>query len=62
MILHLLLLISPAFGMPSNALLDAGEEIINQLDSLVDFNEETKSIFGNFELFEKKYELTVAET
>ena len=61
MILHLLLLISPAFGMPSNALLDAGEEIINQLDSLVDFNEETKSIFGHFNFEEISDSLSEAE-
>jgi len=50
--LQLLLLISPAFGMPSSALVDVGKGIINQVDSLVGFTEETKAVFNNSELFE----------
>jgi len=53
MYLLLILLISPAFGRPSNALIDVGGDIINQLDSIVGFNEETKSVFNNSNLFEK---------
>jgi hypothetical protein len=48
----LLLLISPAFGRPSSALVDVGEGIINQIDSVVGFTEETKEVFDNSELFE----------
>merc|ERR1711988_1825206 len=57
MYLHLLLLISPALGMPSSALIKVGEGIINQLDSLPGFAEETKAVFNNSKLFE-----TVAES
>jgi len=53
MYLHLLLLISPALGMPSSALIDVGEGIINQLDSLPGFAGETKAIFNNSKLFEQ---------
>jgi len=52
MYLHLLLLISPAFGMPSSALIDVGEGIINQLDSIPGFTEEGKNIFKDSKLFE----------
>merc|ERR1711874_112071 len=61
MYVTLLLLITPAFGMPGNPLIEVGEEIINQLDSLVDFNEETKSIFGNFNFEEISDSLSEAE-
>merc|ERR1712066_537448 len=57
MYLHLLLLISPALGMPSSALIDVGKGIFDQLDSLPGFAEETKAIFNNSKLFE-----TVAES
>jgi len=50
--LALLLLISPAFGMPSNDLIGIGSEIINQLDSVVGFTEETRAVFQNSNLFE----------
>jgi len=52
MYLHLLLLVSPAFGMPSSALIDVGEGIINQLDSIPGFTEEGKNIFKDSKLFE----------
>ena len=52
MYLQLLFLISPAFGMPSSALVDVGKGIINQLDSVVGFTEETKAVFNNSDLFE----------
>merc|ERR1712232_1512217 len=52
MYLQLLLLISPAFGMPSSALVDVGKGIINQVDSVVGFTEETKAVFDNSKLFE----------
>merc|ERR1712066_737913 len=57
MYLHLLLLISPALGMPSSALIDVGKGIFDQLDSLPGFAEETKAIYNNSKLFE-----TVAES
>jgi len=57
MYLHLLLLISPALGMPSSAPTDVGEVLINELDSLLGLTEETKDVFNNSELFE-----TVAES
>jgi len=56
MIFHLLLLVSPAFGMPSNALLDVGNQIVDQLDSLPGFTEEGKNILKNSNLTE-----TIAE-
>merc|ERR1711988_612658 len=52
MYLHLLLLISPAFGMPSSAVIDVGEGIINQLDALPSFTERSKAIFNDSKLFE----------
>jgi len=52
MYLLLLLLVSPAFGRPSNALFDVGVDISNQLESIVGFNEETKDIFDSI-MFEK---------
>jgi len=53
MYLLLILLISPAFGRPNNALIDIGVDIVSQLDSIVGFNEETKAVFSNSDLFEK---------
>jgi len=55
MYLHLLLIISPAFGMPSSDLIGTGKEIIKQFDSLPDFTKETKAMFKNItrELYEK---------
>jgi len=52
MYLHLLLLISPAFGMPSSALIDIGKGIIDQLDSIPGFTEESKKVFKDSKLFE----------
>merc|ERR1712043_5137 len=54
--LTLFLLISPAFGMPSNVKADVGAEIINQLDSFVSFNIETGNILDNSNLTEKVVE------
>jgi len=56
MIFQLFLLVSPAFGMPSNALLDVGNQIVDQLDSLPGFTEEGKNILKNSNLTE-----TIAE-
>jgi phage shock protein A len=56
MIFQLLLLVTPAFGMPSNALLDVGNQIVDQLDSLPGFTEEGKNILKNSNLTE-----TIAE-
>jgi len=56
MIFHLLLLVSPAFGMPSNALLDVGNQIVDQLDSLPLMTEEGKNVLKNSKLTE-----TIAE-
>merc|ERR1712226_431490 len=53
MYLLLVLLVSPAFGMPSSALIDIGSQIINQVDSVVGFTEETRAVFNNTDLFEK---------
>jgi len=47
MYLYLLLLISPAFGMPTSDLIETGEEIINQFDSIPIFTEQTKGFFKN---------------
>jgi len=44
--------ITAAFGMPSSALVDVGKGIINQVDSVVGFTEETKAVFDNSKLFE----------
>merc|ERR1712203_1115990 len=57
MFLLLGLLVSPAFGMPSSALIDIGEGIINQVDSVVGFTEETRAVFNNSDLFD-----TIAES
>jgi len=51
MYLHLLLLISPALGMPSSALIDVGEGTINQFDSLLGLTEETKAVFNDSKMF-----------
>merc|ERR1739849_37458 len=53
MYLLLVLLVSPAFGMPSLALLDIAEGIINQVDSVVGFTVETRNVFNNSDLFER---------
>merc|ERR1712001_115890 len=57
MFLLLGLLVSPAFGMPSSALIDIGSQIINQVDSVVGFTEETRGVFNNSDLFD-----TIAES
>merc|ERR1712001_795172 len=57
MFLLLGLLVSPAFGMPSSALIDIGSQIINQVDSVVGFIEETRAVFNNSDLFD-----TIAES
>merc|ERR1712203_860486 len=57
MFLLLGLLVSPAFGMPSSALIDIGSQIINQVDSVVGFTEETRAVFNNSDLFD-----TIAES
>ena len=57
MYLLVVLLVSPAFGMPSSALIDIGSQIINQVDSVVCFTEETRAVFNNTDLFE-----TIAES
>merc|ERR1712226_66203 len=57
MYLLVVLLISPAFGMPSSALIDIGSQIINQVDSVVCFTDETRAVFNNTDLFE-----TIAES
>jgi len=57
MFLLLVLLVSPAFGMPSSALLDIGSQISNQVDSVVGFTKETRAVFNNSNLFE-----TIAES
>merc|ERR1739845_314897 len=57
LLLALGLLVSPAFGMPSSALIDIGSQIINQVDSVVGFTEETRSVFNNSDLFD-----TIAES
>merc|ERR1712062_33258 len=44
---HLLLLISPAFGMPNFDLIETREEIINQFDSTPIYTEQTKGFFKN---------------
>jgi len=51
MYLHLLLLISPALGMPSSALTDVGEGFINQLDALPGFIERSEAIFNDSKMF-----------
>merc|ERR1739848_228176 len=56
MIFQLFLLVSPAFGMPSNALLDVGNKIVDQLDSLPLMTEEGKNVLKNSKLTE-----TIAE-
>jgi len=57
LLLALGLLVSPAFGMPSSALIDIGSQIINQVDSVVGFTEETRAVFNNSDLFD-----TIAES
>jgi len=57
LLLALGLLLSPAFGMPSSALIDIGSQIINQVDSIVGFTEETRAVFNNSDLFD-----TIAES
>jgi len=56
MYLTLVLLISPAFGMPSNVKADVGAEIVNELDSFVSFNIVTGNILDNSNLTEKVVE------
>merc|ERR1711973_749782 len=51
MYLHLLLLISPALGMPSSALTDVGEGFINKLDALPGFIERSKAVFNDSKMF-----------
>jgi len=51
--LALLLLVAPAFGMPSAAVLNAGVEVVNELDSFVEFSQEAGKTLNNPKLFEK---------
>merc|ERR1712193_441649 len=50
MYLIVLLLISTALGRPNSAQLDVGENIVNQLDSIVRFTNETGSLLGDSRL------------
>merc|ERR1711874_575008 len=50
MFLIVLLLISPAFGRPSSAQLDVGEDIVNKLDSIVHFTNEMGNLLGDSRL------------
>merc|ERR1712193_201387 len=50
MYLIVLLLISTALGRPNSAQLDVGENIVNQLDSIVHFTNETGSLLGDSRL------------
>merc|ERR1712079_130684 len=52
MYLLLILLISPAFGRPSSDQLDVGAEISNQLESFINFNNETGKMLLNSSLTE----------
>merc|ERR1711879_435451 len=52
MYLLLILLVSPAFGRPSSDQFDIGEDISNQLESFISFNNETREILDNSKLFE----------
>merc|ERR1712062_662627 len=49
----LLLVVSPAFGMPSSARVDVGVEVANELDSFVEFSQEAGATLKNPKLFEK---------
>jgi len=51
--LALLLLVSPAFGRPSSPVLNAGVEVVNELDSFVEFSQEAGKTLNNSKLFEK---------
>merc|ERR1711953_415530 len=50
MYLIVLLLISTALGRPNSAQLDVGENIVNQLNSIVHFTNETGSLLGDSHL------------
>merc|ERR1711953_634712 len=50
MFLIVLLLISPAFGRPGSAQLDVGEDIVNQLDSIVHFTSEMGNLLDESRL------------
>merc|ERR1712073_262053 len=50
MYLIVLLLISTALGRPNSAQLDVGENIVNQLNSIVRFTNETGSLLGDSRL------------
>merc|ERR1719221_499178 len=50
MYLIVLLLISTASGRPNSAQLDVGENIVNQLNSIVRFTNETGSLLGDSRL------------
>jgi len=50
MYLIVLLLISTALGRPNSAQLDVGENIVNQLNSIVHFTNETGSLLGDSRL------------
>merc|ERR1711923_410809 len=50
MYLIVLLLISTASGRPNSAQLDVGENIVNQLNSIVHFTNETGSLLGDSRL------------
>merc|ERR1712193_424224 len=50
MYLIVLLLISTALGRPNSAQLDVGENIVNQLNSIVRFTNETGNLLGDSRL------------
>jgi len=49
----ILLVVSPAFGMPSSARVDVGVEVANELDSFVEFSQEAGATLKNPKMFEK---------
>merc|ERR1711874_256570 len=51
--LALLLLVAPAFGRPSSPVLNAGVEVVNELDSYVEFSLGAGKTLNNSKLFEK---------
>jgi len=62
MYLLLILLVSPAFGRPSSDQLDVGEDISNQLDDIVNFNNVTRNLLKNSTLFDEvSYSVKEAE-
>jgi len=61
MYLPLLLLVPSAFGMPNSAILEVGADVVDQLDSVVGFNNQTQKVLNSFKNLFKEVSSSLKE-